>query len=599
MKDIRLVVSSFQAIAPGGFGLNSPVVSEGFDAFDVWSRNHLVTSHHLAHAMCALGASGFSEAAVLVCDLAGTTSLDGKDFTKPFTQWYCELEQAPMARVVKTECLSVYRAKDQQLTLEHRDYCVPHSKPDQFIFSVASLYENVARAVFLRDNAHGQLMALAAFGADQKETDWRIKLCDILEVKGTRILWKNNWQPQIHLTSENSPKAAALANVVQSATEQALLAHAKKAKLLTQANSLAVAGGIFLNINANSKIVASQLFQDVYVPSAPGDAGIAVGCALLGQQQLGIRLSSTPIVNDRIGPPYEDKEISSSLEARALVLRWSKVTAAELAKLLFDGAVVARWHGRSEFGPRALGGRSLLASPFLEAGKRRLNVIKGRQEWRPVAPIVKAEDFSKFFDGPPLSPFMSYLHVVKPTFQDALAALSHPDGSTRAQTLVPGVDLELEQTLGEFGVLSSIPVLVNTSLNEKNEPIIETPREAVDFYLDNRDVDYLVLDGTIVSRRRQWSHPAILSATISMNNATSMSASVTANSTVYRISIGAKSEEVSAALFKSVLALRSTATVSNALRELGGPSSGLSNELYGLVERGFLTCNGLSAASDA
>jgi carbamoyltransferase len=140
-----------------------------------------------------------------------------------------------------------------------------------------------------------------------------------------------------------------------------------------------------------------------------------------------------------------------------------------------------------------LGGRSLLASPLSAAVKDRLNQIKGRQSWRPVAPIIQAERMSEFFEGPTFSPNMTYRHLIKPEYRDQLAALEHPDGSTRAQTLSKEDDPDLHRLLSEIDALSGFPIVVNTSFNGPGEPIVETPEDALRFFLVHKDVDYIAL----------------------------------------------------------------------------------------------------------
>jgi Carbamoyltransferase C-terminus len=171
-----------------------------------------------------------------------------------------------------------------------------------------------------------------------------------------------------------------------------------------------------------------------------------------------------------------------------------------VAEWLNDGLIVARLAGRSEFGPRALGGRSLLASPLLAESKRRLNAIKGRQEWRPVAPIIPEDRVAEFFDGPAASPYMNLAHVVREPHRRSLIALEHPDFSTRAQTLRKRDDEYLYDLLGELSELCGYPILVNTSLNGPGEPIVETPDDAISFFLRSAAIDILMLDDLAIRR---------------------------------------------------------------------------------------------------
>ena len=167
LADVDLIVSSFQAATAGGVGFHRPLVERGFDLFDPFDDRHLVVSHHLAHGLSALHASGFREAAVLISDLAGSTTCDGADFVKPFRTFAAELQSLAEPAKLRTECLSIYEADLSTFTLKHREYCVPHTTPDVFVHSAASLYDNVSRMVFGVENAHGRLMALAAMAPPQ------------------------------------------------------------------------------------------------------------------------------------------------------------------------------------------------------------------------------------------------------------------------------------------------------------------------------------------------------------------------------------------------------------------------------------------------
>jgi carbamoyltransferase len=247
------------------------------------------------------------------------------------------------------------------------------------------------------------------------------------------------------------------------------------------------------------------------VPSSPHDAGIAVGCAVAGWHRLvGETRPLLARSDDRLGPRYgRAARRSAARSLGSTVTVREGIDPAEVARLLCDDRISARAAGRSEFGPRALGGRSLLASPLSATVKDRLNAIKGRQQWRPVAPIVQADRIGEFFSGPPASPYMSYTHLIRPEFREPLAALRHPDQSTRAQTLEHENDPFLHAVLGAFAELTGFPLLVNTSLNGRSEPIVETPLQAVAFFRRQPDVDLLLLDDLLVERTADAS-PAVL-----------------------------------------------------------------------------------------
>jgi carbamoyltransferase len=518
LADVDVIVSSFQAASPGGIGLHRPLIERGFSLFDPWDGRHFVVSHHRAHALSALGASGFSEAAVLVCDLAGSTTRDGGDFMVPFAAFSGDLGSLDAHAPLRTECLSIYRGDETSLELCRREYCVPHNAPDVFVQNVASLYDNLSRMVFGKENAHGQLMALASMAAG-REAPSPVRAGEIVDTAPDGSLrFRNDWQHRV-LRCEEVLDYAPVAQAVQQELARALLVYARRARALTSLPRLAAAGGVFLNIPANAAIAESGLFESYYVPSAPHDAGIAIGCAYAGWRQIagGSTPGARPRAIDRLGPRYPPVRTEEALHRYAHVIEPPEPASPQrIAHLLQAGQIVARCAGRSEFGPRALGGRSLLGSPLLASTKDRLNAIKGRQSWRPVAPIILREWIGAFFAGPQESPYMSFAQSIREPYREALAALRHPDASTRAQTLERSDDPDLYEMLEELERLTGFPIVVNTSLNGPGQPIVETPEEALQFLLAHPDVDALWLEGRLVRRasRPSWTRALLAPDTL-------------------------------------------------------------------------------------
>lgn len=506
LQEVSAIVSSLQAVAPGGVGLRAPLVQPGFNLFDPWDGRHRVISHHLAHAICAYGCSGFRDAMVLVADLAGSATLDGFDFTMPFTAFYDWV--IPLDHTIRTqsEVMSIYQFDRDGPKLLEREYCIPHPAPDVFIQSVASLYDNVSRSVFGTENAHGQLMALASLPLIDGSA--KLNASEMVSISGgPRVKFLNSWQSTITInpTVLNNVRVA---QAVQKALQQVLLAYATRARNLGSSKNFAAAGGVFLNILANSDIANSGLFKRCYFPSSPHDAGIAIGCAFQGQAiwKRPTTLYTRTYVTDRLGTMPNERDIEAALAvASPFVRKVGNVNAEQVATMLVNGQILARCAGRSEFGPRALGGRSLLASPLLASSKDRLNRIKHRQNWRPVAPIILSDRISEFFDGPMISPYMNHVHIIRPQYRQELAALAHPDGSTRAQTLTEQEDEELHAIIAAFARMTGYPILVNTSLNGAGEPIVETASEAIAFFRASPDIDVLLLNnGKILRDQESW-----------------------------------------------------------------------------------------------
>jgi carbamoyltransferase len=507
LSEIDLIISSFQAIGPGGVGLIQPFFEPGFSLFNPFDKRHFVISHHYAHAISAFSTSGFQKSAVIVSDLAGSTTLDGKDFILSFPEYYQKWTNFSSKRQqTKTECLSVYNAAPRVMKLLYREFCMPHCSPEIFICSPASLYDNLSRFIFNREDAHGELMALASLATKKDMLQSGINAADIFEyTKKSSITFKNDWQHKV-VYKKRTLDYVPVAGVVQEAFEMILLQYAVMAKKITKLDCLSAAGGVFLNIKANSLIEKAGIFSRYHVPSSPHDAGIAIGCAFHGWNIISEQRNIPVIINDkkatdRIGSTYAVPVIKKLLKRFNHLCSWQEnITPNDVSELITAGNIVARFSGPAEFGPRALGGRSLLASPLLAESKDKMNEIKGRQEWRPVAPMVIKEKVNIFFEGSDDSPYMNQLHIIRPKHRKYLKAVLHFDNSARVQTLTREEDIFLYEVLLALESATGYPILVNTSFNGKGEPIVETPEKAIDFLLNNPLVDFLLIGNILVRR---------------------------------------------------------------------------------------------------
>lgn len=484
LDDVDLVVSSFQAAGPGAVGMQRPLVAQGFSLFDPYDPRHLTVSHHRAHAASTAFASGFDDCAVLVSDLAGSTTIDGEDFFLPFAEVEARYREDPGDRGVRTEMRSVYRFTDGSLELLERDFGGSHNQPDVHVVSEASLYENVSQLVFRRGNAHGQLMALAGMSDGSGSP---VTLADLVDTRGIPRL-RNGWQFEVR--SGTVRELAPLAHVAQEAFESVLVGQVERALRLTGCRDLATAGGVFLNLPANSLIADLPEVDRYYVPSAPHDAGISIGCAHLGDARAaatdGSRVAEThrsrPVSTDFFGPwpthaPADLDELTllAGDGDEAGLLR-------AVADVLCSGELVFRIAGRAEFGPRALGNRSILGHPVHCGDARaRLNTIKGRQPWRPVAPLTLECHCRELFEGPASSPFMNMNYRVRTEHAQALREVVHADGTARVQTIADDDPGFVAGLVRHLAASSQVPVLLNTSLNGPGQPIINDVGEAISF----------------------------------------------------------------------------------------------------------------------
>lgn len=271
---------------------------------------------------------------------------------------------------------------------------------------------------------------------------------------------------------------------------------------------LTYAGGCALNSAANGQIAARTGFSEVYVPSAPADAGGAIGAALsVWHETLGGE-RSTPMKHAFLGPSVDRESIAAAVLRHESDLSAAGITVVEhgldevserAARLIADGAVVGWVQGRMEFGPRALGHRSILADPRDPSIRDRLNKrVKLREDFRPFAPAVLAERMGDWFNDAALDPFMSRVAPVLPERRAQIPAVTHVDGTARVQS-VGDENPDFRRIIEAFERITGVPILVNTSFNE-NEPIVASAEDAIQCFL-RTDMDALVLGGHLLERR--------------------------------------------------------------------------------------------------
>jgi carbamoyltransferase len=283
-----------------------------------------------------------------------------------------------------------------------------------------------------------------------------------------------------------------------------LLARARWLRETTGAKNLCMAGGVALNCVANGRVAREAGFENVWIQPAAGDDGIAIGCAYYGWLEILKQRRDFVMDHSYVGKHYSDQEAAKELQKFLVRIqveaKRSDNVCRDTAKLLADQKVIGWFQDRSEFGPRALGNRSLIADPRKPEMKDILNSrVKHRQAFRPFAPIVLAERMKEIFEGEEDSPFMLIAKPVRPEWRDKIPAIVHVDGTARVQTVREETNPMLYRLLKEFEALTGVPVLINTSFNIKGEPIVETPEDAVNCFLTT-GVDHLVIHDTIVSK---------------------------------------------------------------------------------------------------
>ena len=275
------------------------------------------------------------------------------------------------------------------------------------------------------------------------------------------------------------PHYVDLAWGVQARLEQAALAVAERACREHGIRNLCVAGGVGLNCKMNGRLLSETPFERIFVQPASHDAGSAIGAAMAVAQAGGDRVRNT-LTHARFGPEWNDDEIRNTIAACKLSAQACDDVAARVAEELAAGRIVGWFQGRMELGPRALGARSILASPLLPGVQDKLNrEVKSREPWRPFCPSILDEETEHYFEQAAPSPFMTTSFSVKPDKRDEMGSARHVDGSARPQTVTAAASPLFHRLISEFRDRTGLPFVINTSLNGAGEPIICSPIEAL------------------------------------------------------------------------------------------------------------------------
>ena len=284
-----------------------------------------------------------------------------------------------------------------------------------------------------------------------------------------------------------------LAAALQQRTEQVMVHLAMRAHALTGSRLLCLGGGVAANCVAVAKIVETGLFDEVHVAPAPGDSGTAIGAGLEVCLTRGAGFAAE-VNRCYLGPSFPDLPLPPRPGDGLTAVR-PEEPARFLARQLADGRIAGLFQGRVEAGPRALGNRSILASPLLRDVVDRLNTaVKYREPFRPFAPVVLASEAAQWFTLGQPAPFMSFASGVTDLARDNIAAVVHANDTARVHTVTPQQNPFLAQVLSEFAALTGVPVLINTSLNVKGKPICGTPDMALDCLLES-GLDALMMEG--------------------------------------------------------------------------------------------------------
>ncbi len=429
--------------------------------------------HHVAHAASTHLAAPFDSSAVLV--------VDGRGERGSF-----------LAGHARGGDLEVLATQD-----------LPHS--------LGLVYEELtAHLGFRRSSDEYKVMALASYAEPTMLDRFRPVLR--AEPRGGFTTDPVDWAsfaPPRGDGEELTAVHAELAATVQVRIEEVLVDLARWVHDRTGEAALTMAGGVALNCVANRRLWAEGPFDDVWVQPAAGDAGTALGSALHLAHALGDDVA--PMTTAALGRGFSDDQIESALRTAAVDYHRPDDLAAEVAEALAGDGIVAWFQGRSEYGPRALGHRSLLAHPGFD-NLERLNDVKGREQFRPVAPMVLAERAADLFEGGPLpSPYMLFTHRVRPEWRERIRTVVHVDGTARVQTVAAEDEPLVHRMLSDFEARTGLPVVVNTSLNTAGRPMVDDPRDALECF-GSSPVDLLAMGPFVVRRHRTLASVAATAA---------------------------------------------------------------------------------------
>jgi carbamoyltransferase len=429
--------------------------------------------HHLAHAISAYAFSGLDDAVVLVLDGRGA--------------W---------------EATSLWHGRDGRL--EHI-WTIPWPNSLGLFYAQFTHYLG-----FQPYSDEWKVMGLAPYGEPGINLrDFIIPDDHPYRVSARRLLGEDS-SPLAGIVSRLGPARVPesqidaghknLAFAVQQSCEDAMLALAGAAVEKTGCRNLCLAGGVALNSKANGKIAASGLVDHIFVQPAASDDGVCLGAVLAPYMDHGGKLPSHKMRHAYLGSASSDEEIEKTLQTYKLRATRVADPAAAAAQMLANGKILGWFQGRMEFGPRALGARSILADPRdPEMNAKVNNAVKFREWWRPFAPSMLAEVADEYIESATDSPFMILTAQVRPEKRTVIPSVTHVDGSARPQTVERDVNPLYWRLIREFGDRTGVPVIMNTSFNLRGEPIVCTPTDGIRTFFSS-GMDALVIGSFVVEK---------------------------------------------------------------------------------------------------
>lgn len=455
----------------------------------------VIVPHHLAHAASTFFTSGFNEATILVVDGQG------------------ENESTTIAYGKGNE-ISILK------TFPIRD-------------SLGYFYESINKYIGFHYLDSGKTMGLAPYGktnvdfrnikTDDKRYNVNLKKelqydsLHLDEQEALVALWheelkkyvkfpnkvkyvfdknKNKIKPKFDIPQVYKDLAAS----AQDALENTMIHLVKIAIKMTGVKDVCLSGGVSLNCVANSKILQNTPINNLFIFPSANDAGVSAGAALYAAALYDKKTKFSKIIHPYFGPEYTNREVEKILKSRKICYTKAKDIYKTGAKLLAENKIIGWFQGRMEIGPRALGNRSILANPTIKSNWKRVNIIKGRELWRPLAPAILDKHKEEYFENAAYSPFMLTTFQVKKDKRKVVPAIVHIDGSSRPQIVSKNANRKFWNLIFHFHKLTGVPVILNTSFNGLGEPIVCSPQDAICMFY-NSALDYLIINDFIIQKK--------------------------------------------------------------------------------------------------
>ncbi len=519
-KDIDLIVID-QLDHSSRFPIKDIFLSNVGDKFK--NAEIHVINHHDAHAASTFFASSFDESAILIYDGAG----------EKFKTHH---------GVYVTEADTLFYGKGNAFYQIQKTSHLREGKIFPYTFSIGKLYDFLSSSYLgFGPYNEGKMMGLAPYGDDSilkeiPEQNWykevgghivcnsRIefphkskirnllrKIKNILKYITKDVRVKGDIFKKINLPKPRKDSSytlpdkyySSVAYAAQKILEKVACILGAKLKNITQSDNLCVAGGVGLNIDANKNFLDKVGFKDIFIQPGSSDSGIPLGCALYGYHMIKKQSRFFDMKSASLGREYSEDEIIKSLEKETdrIIFKKSDDVAKDTAKLISDGNIIGWFQGGSEYGPRALGNRSILCDARKKDMKDILNErVKHREGWRPFATSILRKNLSEYFKFDGNSSFMLIAAKVKDDKKDKIPSVVHVDDTSRIQTVERENNEAYYNLISEFNKLTGVPLILNTSFNLGGDPIVETPTDALNTFLKT-EIDYLILGNYIIEKK--------------------------------------------------------------------------------------------------